>query len=84
MPLVATAAAGSSPVMHAHTAVATGVFQALLPLPVRVQERWLGALWPEVDLSGVRLSCMEWVSVLTCLCRVEERVIQVMSLLAKE
>jgi hypothetical protein len=45
-------------------------------MPVR--ERWLGALWPEVDLHGVHLSCMEWGHVLACLCRVEEGVSQVL------
>jgi hypothetical protein len=69
---------GANTLPAAHSAVASGLFQALLPLPMAVRECWLGALWPEVDLRGVRLSCMEWGHVLGCICSIEESISQVL------
>ena len=79
-PLAATASEQPQPVtgppvhaVHAHDEVATGVLQALLPLPQQLWDCFLGALWPEVNLQGVRLSCIEWGNVLASLGRVERR-----------
>lgn len=67
--------------VHASTGVATGVMQALLQLPLRLWEHWLGALWPEVDLRGVRMSCIEWGNIVAALGRAEQFGAKVLSLL---